>query len=203
MMQGKRCPGSVYIIAIICLVFIFMGCSKQPVETLSVEKEMTAQRQSAAQKAEIRPTAEKPQADALEMTARRQPAAEKADVKPALEQPSAGGQDPADQSAAEKKIKPAARAANIRPLPDTYVVKKGDSLWWIAKYKDVYNDPYLWPVLYDANKKAIKDPNKIYPGMKLQIPRTGYKSADIRNARKTAGASKPYNPPARAVPPAD
>ena len=84
-----------------------------------------------------------------------------------------------------------------------YVVKKGDTLWWIAKYKDIYNDPYLWPILHDANKNVIKDPNKIYPGMKLQIPRAGYKPADIQNARKKAGACQPYNPPARAVPPVD
>jgi LysM repeat protein len=107
------------------------------------------------------------------------------------------------QSAAEKEVKLTRSAGGKGSLPVSYVVKEGDSLWWIAKYKDIYNDPYLWPVLYDANKNVIKDPNKINPGMKLQIPRAGYKPADIQNARKTAGACKPYNPPARAVPPAD
>ena len=27
-----------------------------------------------------------------------------------------------------------------------------------------------WKKLYEANKKKIKDPNKIYPGQKLDIP---------------------------------
>jgi nucleoid-associated protein YgaU len=86
-------------------------------------------------------------------------------------------------------------------LFSTYVVKKGDSLWWIAKYKDIYNDHFLWPLIYDTNKKLLKDPSKIYPGQKLMIPRDGFKMEDIRKARKKAGARKPYNPPARAVPP--
>ena len=49
----------------------------------------------------------------------------------------------------------------------------------------------------------MKDPNKFYTGMTLQIPRTGYKPADMRNERISAWARKPYNPPARGVPPAD
>jgi hypothetical protein len=36
-----------------------------------------------------------------------------------------------------------------------------------------------------------------------QMPCAGYKPADIRNARKLAGARKPYSPPVRAVPPTD
>ena len=39
---------------------------------------------------------------------------------------------------------------------ETYVVKKGDCLWTIAKKKMIYNDPFLWPVIYDANKGKIK-----------------------------------------------
>jgi len=181
-MQRKWSPCSVYVTVIICLISIFMGCSKQPVQTLSVDKTQATEKEMAAQK---------------------QSAAETADVKPAVDKPSAGEQAAAGQSTVDKKAKSARYAAQKRALKTIYVVKKGDSLWWIAKYKDVYNDPYLWPILYDANKKALKNPNRIYPGMKLQIPRAGYKPADIQNARKKAGALKPYNPPARAVPPAD
>jgi LysM repeat protein len=178
LMQRKWSPVSVCVIVIMGLSFIFTGCAtKQPVQALSVDKAPAAEQEVIAQK---------------------QSTAEKADVKPAGDKPS-----PRDQGAADNKIKPAASATDTRALPATYVVKEGDSLWWIAQFKDVYNDPYLWPVLYDANKNVIKDQNKIYPGMKLQIPRTGYKPIDIRNARKTAGACNPYNPPARAVPPAD
>ena len=182
MMQRKWSPVSVCVIVIIGLSFIFAGCAKQPAQTLSADK-VPATEQG--------------------MLEQKQPAAEKADVKSAVDKPAPRDQGAADRSAADKKIKPATRAADARALPATYEVRQGDSLWWIAQYKDVYNDPYLWPVLHDANKNVIKDPNKITPGMKLKIPRAGYKPADVQNARKTAGACKPYNPPARAVPPAD
>jgi nucleoid-associated protein YgaU len=82
---------------------------------------------------------------------------------------------------------------------ETYVVKKGDSLWAIAKKKNVYNDPFLWPVIYDANKAKIKKVNLIYPGQKLKIPRSGITMDAVKDARKKAGAKKPYLPPAAAI----
>jgi len=82
-----------------------------------------------------------------------------------------------------------------------YTVKKGESLWWIAKYKDVYDDDFLWPIIYEANKSQIKNPNLIYPGQKLKIPRDGFTMADIKKARKKAGAKKPYTPPKGSKPP--
>jgi LysM repeat protein len=84
---------------------------------------------------------------------------------------------------------------------ETYVVKKGDSLWAIAKKKNVYNDPFLWPVIYDANKAKIKKVNLIYPGQKLKIPRSGITMDAVKDARKKAGAKKPYLPPAAAIVP--
>jgi len=101
------------------------------------------------------------------------------------------------QSKAETKKKAAAKKAKkIDPsLCTEYVVKKGDCLWWIAKYKDVYNDPFMWQIIYDNNKDKIKNPNRIYPGQKLLIPKKGYKLDEIKMIRKKAGAKKPYTPP--------
>jgi len=82
-----------------------------------------------------------------------------------------------------------------------YTVKKGDSLWFVAKYKDIYDDDFLWPILYEANKGQIKNPNLIYPGQKLKIPRDGFTMKDIKKARKKAGAKKPYTPPTGSKPP--
>jgi len=82
-----------------------------------------------------------------------------------------------------------------------YIVKKGDSLWMIAKYKDIYGDDFLWPIIYKANKGQIKNPNLIYPGQKLNIPRDGFSMDDIKKARKKAGAKKPYTPPQGSKPP--
>jgi nucleoid-associated protein YgaU len=51
-----------------------------------------------------------------------------------------------------------------------YSVLKGDSLWKIAKKKDIYNDPYMWPRIYVENRDKIKDPNVIYPKWVLNVP---------------------------------
>ena len=115
----------------------------------------------------------------------------------------AGGQKSMSES---QKVAPESRAATSESKAEagkleTYVVKKGDCLWAIAKKKKVYNDPFLWPVIYDANKGKIKKANLIYPGQKLKIPRSGITMDAIKDARKKAGAKKPYLPPASAVVP--
>ena len=88
-------------------------------------------------------------------------------------------------------------------LCEQYTVRKGDTLWWIAKYKDIYNDPFLWPIIYEANKDILKNPKLLYPGQELGIPREGYALEEIKNIRKKAGAAKPYLPPQQANLPVD
>jgi len=51
----------------------------------------------------------------------------------------------------------------------TYVVVKGDSLSKIAERE--YGDANKWRTIYDANKDLIKNPDLIYPGQELKIPR--------------------------------
>ncbi len=51
-----------------------------------------------------------------------------------------------------------------------HVVAPGDSLWSIAAQPDVYDDPYLWPVIYRFNRDQIVDPAQIYPEQTLVIP---------------------------------
>jgi len=55
-----------------------------------------------------------------------------------------------------------------KPTPRTYVVKKGDCLWNIAKR--YYGSGPLWPRIFDANRSKIKNPNLIYPGQRFVIP---------------------------------
>ena len=103
-----------------------------------------------------------------------------------------------------QKVAPEKRAGKAEAgKMETYVVKKGDCLWSIAKNKMIYNDPYLWPLIYDANKGKIKKASLIYPGQKLKIPRSGITMDAIKDARKKAGAKKPYLPPKTAVVPKD
>jgi len=48
-----------------------------------------------------------------------------------------------------------------------------DCLWTIAGYPWVYNDPWKWKILYDANKDKMPEPGNpdlIEPGMVLDIP---------------------------------
>jgi nucleoid-associated protein YgaU len=48
-------------------------------------------------------------------------------------------------------------------------VVKGDTLSAIAK--QYYGDPGKYHAIFDANRPMLSDPNKIYPGQKLRIPK--------------------------------
>ena len=47
-------------------------------------------------------------------------------------------------------------------------VKKGDNLWKIATKH--YGNGSKYPVIFEANKPMLKDPDLIYPGQMLRIP---------------------------------
>lgn len=56
-------------------------------------------------------------------------------------------------------------------LPNRYVVQQGDSLSGISDQDQIYGDWKLWPLIYDANREQIKDPDLIYPEQDFAIPR--------------------------------
>ncbi len=56
-------------------------------------------------------------------------------------------------------------------LVKEFEVIPGDYLWKIAGYSWIYGDPYKWTKIYEANRDKIKDPDLIYPGWVLTIPR--------------------------------
>lgn len=81
----------------------------------------------------------------------------------------------------------------ITPLPKYYIVRPWatdrDCFWNISGRPYVYNNPFLWENLYEANKSALprpEDPNLILPGMKMEIPsitgeyRDGVYSPDVK-----------------------
>lgn len=75
-----------------------------------------------------------------------------------------------------KGIAPAPAVAE-KTLPQYYTVRlipnRRDCFWRIAAYPFVYGDPFKWPLLYQANKDKLQDPNNpdlIQPGMVFIIP---------------------------------
>lgn len=86
---------------------------------------------------------------------------------------------------------------NYRQLPTSHTVLKGECLWRISEQAQIYNDPFMWPLIYKANRDKIKkSPDLIYPGQVFSIPRSGFTLADIKEARIKAGSSKKKATPA-------
>ena len=79
----------------------------------------------------------------------------------------------------------------------TYTVgtwsKNRDCLWNIAKKKDIYDNAWLWPKIWQGNRDKIKDPDVIKPQWVLKIPEgkelsQGEKSAANSYYHKKAAA---------------
>lgn len=58
--------------------------------------------------------------------------------------------------------------ADAEPETKFYTVVSGDTLGKIAK--NHYGDAMKYPVIFEANKPMLKDPDLIYPGQVLRIP---------------------------------
>lgn len=83
--------------------------------------------------------------------------------------------------------------------PDTYTVKKGDTLWGISN--TFLSDPWLWPEIWYANPQ-IANPHLIYPGDAITLiyvdgkPRLMLK----RGAGNLDGGTIKLSPKVRATP---
>ncbi len=79
------------------------------------------------------------------------------------------------------------------PKDIMYSVVKGDHLWGIARKKEHYGNGFAWPVIYQANRDQIKNPDLIYPKQVFKVPqlteeekskyeklRTNYKPAPVQ-----------------------
>ncbi len=95
-------------------------------------------------------------------------------------------------SDANKAIDALADIHEMTVLPKYYIVRpwaeSKDCFWNISGRSYVYNNPWLWENLYEANKDNIPErnnPNLILPGMKMEIPsisgeyRDGVYSPDV------------------------
>jgi nucleoid-associated protein YgaU len=80
----------------------------------------------------------------------------------------AWGTPDANAAAAGKPAAVAPAASGENPYTQWYEVKKGDTLWKIAK--EHYGDGNLYPEIFKANQDVLSDPDKIQVGQKLRIP---------------------------------
>ncbi|MDT0294140.1 peptidoglycan-binding protein LysM [Mesonia ostreae] len=67
-------------------------------------------------------------------------------------------------------VKPMPEEEDCEPVRESrfHTVKSGDTLSKVAK--EVYGDAMKYPVIFEANKPMLSDPDKIYPGQVLRIP---------------------------------
>ena len=77
----------------------------------------------------------------------------------------AAQRDTANQ-VAQKGVPLSELAANA---PDSYTIKRGDTLWDISKL--FLKSPWRWPELWGMNLNEIKNPHRIYPGQRLFLER--------------------------------
>lgn len=74
------------------------------------------------------------------------------------------------------------------PKTKTYIVKtwakERDCLWNISGKIDIYGDPFQWPKIWQANTEIIRNPDLIYPGQKLTIPKPGDMTPDEKKAER-------------------
>jgi hypothetical protein len=89
-------------------------------------------------------------------------------------------------------ITPAAHAQQTptEPTPQQkeHVVRKGDTLWDLAR--SYLNDPFRWPMIYEANRRIVENPNRIFPRETLVIP-------GMSAPEKVTVLGEPYAEPAQ------
>lgn len=75
----------------------------------------------------------------------------------------------------------------------SYVVRRGDTLWGIAKAK--FNNPFFWPLIYWSNSNLIKDPDLIFPKQEFVMWEDYYQNDKDRAAKfaKTRGPWSLYD----------
>jgi len=83
------------------------------------------------------------------------------DEKTAMEAAVEGGNSRTESESVPRRGIPLAA-----DVPDSYVVKRGDTLWGIAKV--FLRDPWYWPEIWQVNPK-IQNPHRIYPGDTLRL----------------------------------
>jgi len=103
---------------------------------------------------------------------------------------------PAPAPVAPAKVETPAPAPTPAPTPvaetpapsgpkllGVHTVVPKDTLWWISD--KWYKDPVLWPSIYEINKSEIRDPDRIFPGQKFDIPALSGTTANLSEDDKS------------------
>ena len=79
---------------------------------------------------------------------------------------------PSQRSAAQQVAQQGVPVGELAPdAPDSYTVKRGDTLWDISKL--FLRSPWRWPELWGMNLDEIRNPHLIYPGQILTLEKSG------------------------------
>jgi nucleoid-associated protein YgaU len=91
---------------------------------------------------------------------------------------------PQQRSTAQQTAQAGVPLEDLAPnAPDSYTVKRGDTLWDISKL--FLKSPWRWPQLWGMNMDQIRNPHLIYPGQLLVLDKSGGR------ARLTMGQQGP------------
>ena len=71
-----------------------------------------------------------------------------------------------------------------------------DCLWNIAKKPKIYDNPFLWPKIWQGNRDQIKNPDVIHKGQKLKVPPKAALTKEEKSAVRKYWSKKSAQAPA-------
>jgi hypothetical protein len=83
-----------------------------------------------------------------------------------------------------RDIKGLYREKKIRSYTVGTWAENRECLWNISARNEIYNDAFLWPKIWVANKSIIRNPDIIYPGQSFQIPQKAEKTSEEMKAER-------------------
>jgi nucleoid-associated protein YgaU len=158
------------------LLFSMASCAKKkPAEPVVQKPAVSAEgeaRKMAEEEARLKAEEERKKADEAARLKAQEEAKRRAEeeARKQVEEKRLKAEE-AKKAEEETRAKATAEASAEAGGKESHEVVKGESLWKIAKYKDVYENPFMWPVIYKANHDKINDPDLIYPKQVFSIPR--------------------------------
>lgn len=153
-------------------------------------RELLPQAESHARQALVRARLEKDRLDRLRIEEEAKTRQTLSTPQPQAPKPLPTPSSPPPAAVRPRPAVPVALPSTSTPPPalSRYTVGDSETLWNISAREEVYGDPLLWPLLYQANRDQIRDPRRLYRGQVLTIPR-GLSQGDLEEVREKARRS--------------